>query len=70
MAGEEETDEATARKKRLRAVHRGSVTRLLNQVDGTIASSEVPRLKQSLSSKQDTLSKRDDEMIELVMEEE
>ena len=33
-------------------------------------SSEVPRLRQSLSSKQDTLSKRDDEMIELVMEEE
>ena len=73
MSGEEEIDEATARKKRLRAAHRGSATRLLSQVDTAIASPDLPRLRQlqrSLISKQDVLSKLDDEMIELVREDE
>jgi hypothetical protein len=68
----EDTDEAAVRTKRNRAAHRGSVTRLLGQVDETVASADVCRLKQlkqSLNGKLDVLSKLDDDLIELVDEE-
>ena len=68
----EEADETTARKKRVRAAHRGSVTRLLGQVDETLESVDTRRLKQlkeSLIGKRDILLALDDELIELVNEE-
>ena len=68
----EEADEATTRKKRVRAAHRGSVTRLLGQVDETLESADARRLKQlkqSLIGKRDVLLTLDDELIELVNEE-
>ena len=55
-------------KKRVRAAHHGSTTRLLSHVEETIASADVNRLKQlkrSLKSKLDILSKLD-ELLELV----
>ena len=68
----EEAGEATTRKKRVRAAHRGSVTRLLGQLDEALESADVRRLrqlKQSLIDKLDILSKLDDELIQLVEEE-
>ena len=67
----EEAGEAIQHKKRVRAAHRGSVTRLLGQVDEMLASTDVCRLKQlkqSLIDKLSVLSKLDDELIELVEE--
>ena len=67
----EESNGATARKRRIRATHRGSVTRLLGQIDETISASDLPRLKQlkqALNGKIEVLSKLDDELIELVEE--
>ena len=57
----------------MRAAHRGSVTRIISQVEEAIASADVCRLKQlrrSLSDKLSVLSKLDDELIKLVKEEE
>ena len=68
----EEAGEATTRKKRVRAAHRGSVTRLLGQLDEALESADVRRLrqlKQSLIDKLDILSKLDDKLIQLVEEE-
>jgi len=70
---EEEKRRLLARKKRVRAAHRGSVTRIIGQVEEAIASADTCRLKQlrqSLSDKSSVLSKLDDELIELVEEEE
>ena len=52
----EEADEATARKKRFRAAHCSTVTRLLGQVDETHESADEQRLKQL---KQLLIAKRD-----------
>ena len=70
---EEEKRRLLARKKRVRAAHHGSVTRIISQVEEAIASTDACRLKQliqSLSDKSSILSKLDDELIELVEEEE
>ena len=69
----EEKRRLLARKKRVRAAHRGSVTGIISQVEEAIASADACRLKQlrqSLSDKSSVLSKLDDELIELVEEEE
>ena len=59
-------------KQKIRAAHRGSVTRIIGQVYENLESRDgpnLPRLKQhkvSLSGKLEVLSKLDDELIELV----
>ncbi len=63
---EEEQFGATIRTKRIRAAHRGAVTRLINQLEDALTSADVGRLKQlkqSLSGKLDTLSKLDEELL-------
>ena len=68
--------EILLRKKKVRAAHRGSVTRILTQVYESLDSTEelnstrLRQQKQSLSGKLDVLSKLDEELIELVPEEE
>ena len=65
----EASDGATARKRRIRAAHRSSATRLLGQVDETISTSDLPRLKQlkqALNGKIEVYSKLDNELIKLV----
>ena len=68
--------EALIRKKRVRAAHRGSVTRIVDQVYEVLQADDsfnIPRLKQqrmTLSGKLDVLSKLDDELIESIDEEE
>ena len=63
-------------KKRVRVAHRGSVTRIVDQVYEVLRAEDglsVPKLKQqklTLSGKLDVLSKLDDELIELIHEEE
>ena len=71
----EPADEARAeelRKKiKTRAGHRGSVTRLLRQLEEHLESADTPMLKQmkvSLMRKSDTLTKLDGEILELVRE--
>ena len=64
------------RKRKVRAAHRGSVTRIVGQVYESLESGDalsVPRLRQQkslLSGKLDLLSKLDDELIEMVAEDE
>ena len=64
--------EGLARKRKVRAVHRGSITRIIGQVYENLESRDgpnLPRLKQhkvSLSGKLEVLSKLDYELIELV----
>ncbi len=58
---------------KVRGAHRGSVTRIIAQVDDTLESTDLSRLRQykmSLSEKLEVLSKLDDELIEMVDEEE
>ena len=68
--------EGLARKRKVRAAHRGSVTRIVSQVYESLESGEalnLPRLRQQksqLSGKLDVLSKLDDELIEMVAEDE
>ena len=67
--------EILLRKKKVRAGHRGSVTRILTQVYELLDSTEelnsmrLRQWKQPLSGKLDVLSKLDKELIELVPEE-
>ena len=68
----EEAVDTTGRKRRVRAAHRGSVTRLTGQLEEALQSADVSRLKQlrqSLTDKSSVLSRLDDELIELVVEE-
>ena len=64
------------RKQKVRAAHRGSVTRIVGQVYESLESGDalsVPRLRQQkslLSGKLDILSKLGDELIEMVTEDE
>ena len=74
MATEEDGtgDGGLTRKRRVRAAHRGSVTRLTDKLDEILISGDARRLrqlKQSLTDKQQVLSKLDDELIELVNDE-
>ena len=68
--------EGLTRKRKVRAAHRGSVTRIISQVYESLESGEalnLPRLRQQklqLSGKLDVLSKLDDELIEMVAEDE
>ncbi len=69
---DDEASEIMARKKRVRAAHRGSVTKMIGRLNDALGSSDVCRLKQlkqSLTDKLSVLSKLDDELIELVGEE-
>ena len=64
---------STTRTKRIRAAHRGAVTRLINQMDEALLAADVGRLKQlrqSLKNKIDILSKLDEELLLSVEEEE
>lgn len=74
---EEGTDGAAiSRKKKVRAAHRGSATRIMGQTYENLGSGEGPNLsrlrqqKVSLTEKLELLSKLDDELIEVVTEEE
>lgn len=68
--------EGLARKRKVRAAHRGSVTRIIGQVAENLESPDGPNLsrlrqhKISLSEKMEVLSKLDNELIEIVEEEE
>ena len=68
--------EGLTRKRKVRAAHRVSVTRIISQVYESLESGEalnLPRLRQQklqLSGKLDVLSKLDDELIEMVAEDE
>ena len=73
LTSSEEADVAAACKRRVRAAHRSLVTKLLNQVDATIKSSNtraLKQLRQSLSNEQNIPSKLDDKIIEPVNAEE
>ena len=64
---------STTRTKRIRAAHRGAVTRLINQMDEALLAADGGRLKQlrqSLKNKIDILSKLDEELLLSVGEEE
>lgn len=66
--------EALPRKKKIRAGHRASATRLLNQVDGALAATptdndKLAQLKLSLHEKLDTLKQLDSEVVDLTPEE-
>ena len=64
------------KKRKVRAAHRGSVTRIVGQVYESLESGDalsVPRLRQQkslLSGKLDVLSKLDDELTKMVAEDE
>lgn len=68
--------EGLTRKRKVRAAHRGSATRIIGQVYENLESRDginVPKLRQQkllLSGKLDVLSKLDDELIEMVAEDE
>ena len=67
--------EALPRKKKIRAGHRASATRLLNQVDdGALAATptdndKLAQLKLSLHEKLETLKQLDSEVVDLTPEE-
>ena len=66
--------EELARKKRIRAGHRASTTRILGQVQPSIASdprdvSKIKQLKRSLKDKLQSLSDLDQGILELTPEE-
>lgn len=72
MTSEEQRAEEAARKKRIRAAHRGSVTRLTAQLENVLDSADARKMKQlrqSLTDKLKVLSKLEDELIELVRDE-
>ena len=59
------------RRVRVRAAHRGTVTRLINQLDEVLSLADVSRLKQmrqSLMAKMEILSRMDEEILALVEE--
>ena len=63
--------EDLARKKRIRAGHKASATRMLNQIDGILADStpdvsKLSQLKLSVQEKLETLKLLDGEILELV----
>ena len=63
----------TTRIKRIRAAHRGAVTRLINQMDEALLAADIGRLKQlrqSLKNKIDVLLKLDEELLLSVGEDE
>ena len=65
--------EGLARKKRIRAGHKASATRMLNQIDGLLAEeapdvSKLSQLKLSLQEKLETLKLLDGEILELIEE--
>ena len=66
--------EALPRKKKIRAGHQASATRLLNQVDGALAATptdndKLAQLKLSLHEKLETLKQLDSEVVDLTPEE-
>ena len=66
--------EGLARKKKVRAGHKGSVTRMLNQIDAILADgtpdvSKLPQLKQSLQEKLESIKLIDGEILDLIKEE-
>ncbi len=65
----EEQFGVTIRTKRIRAAHRGAVTRLINQLEDSLTSAQLKQLKQSLLGKLDILSKLDGELLLHVEEE-
>ena len=65
--------EGVARKKRIRAGHKSSATRMLSQIDELLAQenpdlSKLSQLKLSLQGKLETLKLLDGEMVDLVEE--
>ena len=67
-----EQEEVAVRKRRVRAAHRGSVTRLTSQLEHVLDSGDarqMKQLKQSLTDKLHVLSKLDDKLIDLVPDE-
>ena len=62
------------RKRKVRAAHRGAVTRIMGQVRDNLDSPDGPNLrrlrqqKSTLSGKLDVLSKLDDELLDMVNE--
>ena len=65
--------EGLARKKRIRAGHKASVTRMLNQIDGLLTEkvtdvSKLSQLKLSLQEKLETFKLLDGEILELIKE--
>ena len=72
VMGDDEAGDVTAQKRRVRAAHWGSVTRLIGQFDEALGSADARRLKklkQSFTGKLSILSRLDNELIELVEEE-
>ena len=70
MAEEQRAEEA-ARKKRVRAAHRGSATRLTAQLEHILDSGDtrqMKQLRQSLTDKLQVLTKLDGELVELVQD--
>ena len=70
MAEEQRAEEA-ASKKRVRAAHRGSATRLTTQLEHILDSGDtrqMKQLRQSLTDKLQVLTKLDGELIELVQD--
>ena len=66
--------EDLARKKKIRAGHRASATRLLNQIDGVLAASppdgdKLAPFRLSLREKLETLKQLDSEIVDLTPEE-
>ena len=67
-----ETENLT-RKKRVRAAHRASVTRMITQLLSAEGGADLPKLKhkrQALAAKTELLSKLDEEIVETVHESE
>lgn len=69
------TSEVLPRKKKIRAGHRASATRLLNQIDAILGDDDpdgdkLALLKLSLREKLETLKQLDSEIVELTPEEE
>ena len=65
--------EGLARKKKVRAGHNGSVTRMLNQIDSILADgmpdvSKLSQLKLSLQEKLETIKHIDGEILDLIEE--
>ena len=60
-------EQAALRTKRInvRRTHRDSATRFVNQIEDTVGSGDVPRLKQLKQSLTNKLTRLDDEVLEL-----
>ena len=73
MATRDDQVASTTRTKRIRAAHRGAVTRLINQMSDVSLSADIGRqklLKQALVNKINVLSRLDEELLLTVAEEE